>query len=108
MIGIIEFKKESHERHISKLHKIKEELCVLLKEIEEEAYEDKGDRRPMESFDERGMYRGYFEGVHGDRDNREQGRMHQGYRQGGDSGYTHPHHPDYDDMEFRGKGRYGY
>lgn len=105
MIGIIEFKKESHERHISKLHKLKEDICYLIKEIEEEAYEDMGDRSPMDSFDERGMYRGYFEGVHGDRDSREERGMHPHYRQGGSSGYARPSH---NDMEYRGKGRYGY
>lgn len=50
MIGIIEFKKETHERHKELARKAKEVICELYESIHGEGFEN---RIPENEFDER-------------------------------------------------------
>ena len=106
MIGIIEFKKDTHERNKDLVKKAKEAICELYESFNKDSIEH---RIPMEEYDERrgrsnmrmddsGYRRGMdYRGGQGD------------YR-GGQGGYRYPEHmmyPPYGPYPFPGMDRQG-
>ena len=80
MIGIIEFKKDTHERNLELIHKAKKAICELYESIEKDGVEH---RIPREEFDERRGRSGMRGGDMGQSGNRG------GYRTDYRGGYRH-------------------
>ena len=91
MIGIIEFKRETHDRHKDLARKAKEAICELYESLHGEGVEH---RIPREEFEDRrgrsGMRSSDGIGPYGHRG---------GYREGGQGGYRYdmryPNYPPY-------------
>ena len=104
MIGIIEFKKEVHDKYIERLCNLKKEICELYEEMSRA-----GKEKHHEEFeDRRGDWRGHVQGSFEDRNYRQYNRESQGYHKNESSDYRYPDH--YDDMRYneRMSGRYNY
>lgn len=104
MIGVIEFKKDVHEKHIARLCNLKKEICALYEEMLHEGKET----RHEEFDDRRGDWRGHVQGSFEDRNYRQYNRESQGYRQGEGSNYRYPDYSDDARYNERMSGRYNY
>lgn len=100
---MIEFRKEDHEKNMSLVHRIKEDVCELWKNLEA-ADAAHGERHyEIDSYDERRGMMGRRD-IHEEMDER-RGRMGRYVRR--DDRYENKHYPEYP-FDERGGGRYNY
>lgn len=101
MIGIIEFKKDTHERNKDLVKKAKEAICELYESFHKDGMEH---RIPKEEYDERRGGSGMRMGDYGYRGGSGYRGGQDGYR-GGQGGYRYPEHmmyPPYGPYPFPG------